>query len=218
MDRRKGQNLVEYALMLGLVVGLGFGFYTGGAGGQARESIRSVFSHADTLLSEAADRGRFSPLSPGEVIHKLREGRFSGLSKELMRKCYNRSKPLCIPSYSEEGRKIADDLGIRIPHGDAWFVHIYYAGTFEATYYSAEANQGMTYEALREDYFKRPGRYYRPEYSPSERYPHKVVITDGIFYPKEISERHEDHWVDFGRREGRVSTERANKGDISIFL
>lgn len=218
MDRRKGQNLVEYALMLGLVVGLGFGFYTGGAGGQTGESIRSVLSHADTLLSEAADRGRFSPLSPVEVIHKLREGRFSRLSEELMRKCYDRSKPLCIPSYSEGGRKIAEDLGIRIPHGDAWFVHIYYAGTFEAAYYSAEANQGMTYEALREDYFKRPGKYYRPEYSPSERYPHKVVITDGIFYPKEISERHEDHWVDFGRREGRVSTERANKGDISIFL
>ena len=132
MDRRKGQHLVEYALMLGLVVGLGFGFYTGGAGGQAGESIRSVFSHADTLLSEAADRGRFSPLSPGEVIHKLREGRLSRLSEELMRKCYNRSKPLCIPSYSEGGRKIAEDLGIRIPHGDAWFVHIYYAGTLEA--------------------------------------------------------------------------------------
>lgn len=218
MDRRKGQNLVEYALMLGLVVGLGFGFYTGGAGGQTGESIRSVFSHADTLLSEAADWGRSSPLSPEEVIHKLREGRFSGLSKELMRKCYNPSKPLCIPSYSEGGRKIAEDLGIRIPHGDAWFVHIYYAGTFEAAYYSAEDNQGMTYEALREDYFKRPDRYYRPGYSLNERYPHKVVITDGIFYPKEISERHEDHWVDFGRREGRVSTERANKGDISIFL
>ena len=122
MDRRKGQNLVEYALMLGLVVGLGFGFYTGGAGGQTGESIRSVFSHADTLLSEAADRGRFSPLSPVEVVHKLREGRFSRLSKELMRKCYNPSKPLCIPSYSEGGRKIAEDLGIRIPHGYAILV------------------------------------------------------------------------------------------------
>ncbi len=49
MRKQKGQNLIEYALMLALVVGIGSFIYTQGYG----DNISAVFNHAGNLLEEA---------------------------------------------------------------------------------------------------------------------------------------------------------------------
>lgn len=48
MWKKKGQNIIEYALMLALVVGIGSFIYTQGYG----DNISSVFNHAGNLLEE----------------------------------------------------------------------------------------------------------------------------------------------------------------------
>lgn len=49
MWKEKGQNIIEYALMLALVVGIGSFIYTQGYG----DNISAVFNHAGNLLEEA---------------------------------------------------------------------------------------------------------------------------------------------------------------------
>ncbi len=49
MRKQKGQDLIEYALMLALVVGIGSFIYTQGYG----DNISAVFNHAGNLLEEA---------------------------------------------------------------------------------------------------------------------------------------------------------------------
>ncbi len=49
MWKEKGQNIIEYALMLALVVGIGSFIYTQGYG----DHISAVFNHAGNLLEEA---------------------------------------------------------------------------------------------------------------------------------------------------------------------
>nr|WP_302684326.1 hypothetical protein [uncultured Dialister sp.] len=48
MWKEKGQNIIEYALMLALVVGIGGFIYTQGYG----DNISAVFNHAGSLLEE----------------------------------------------------------------------------------------------------------------------------------------------------------------------
>lgn len=48
MWKEKGQNIIEYALMLALVVGIGSFIYTQGYG----DNISAVFDHAGNLLEE----------------------------------------------------------------------------------------------------------------------------------------------------------------------
>lgn len=48
MRKEKGQNIIEYALMLALVVGIGSFIYTQGYG----DNISAVFDHAGNLLEE----------------------------------------------------------------------------------------------------------------------------------------------------------------------
>lgn len=65
----KGQNMVEYALMLAIVVGIGWGIYdqAGLAG-----SIKGVFTDAESLL-EHASKGEKSAFNIQPSIDKLKE-------------------------------------------------------------------------------------------------------------------------------------------------
>lgn len=65
----KGQNMVEYALMLAIVVGIGWGIYdqAGLAG-----SIKEVFTDAQTLL-EHASKGEKAAFNIQPSIDKLKE-------------------------------------------------------------------------------------------------------------------------------------------------
>lgn len=67
--RAKGQNMVEYALMLAIVVGIGWGIYdqAGLAG-----SIKGVFTDAESLL-EHASKGEKAAFDIQPSIAKLKE-------------------------------------------------------------------------------------------------------------------------------------------------
>lgn len=49
----KGQDMVEYALMLAIIVGIGWLIYNQT---QIQNSINEVFTNADSLMSEASQK------------------------------------------------------------------------------------------------------------------------------------------------------------------
>ena len=55
-NSQKGQGLVEYALMLAIIIGIGWGIYsqTGVA-----DSIKNVFGNASSLMETAKNTGTF---------------------------------------------------------------------------------------------------------------------------------------------------------------
>lgn len=65
---QKGQDLVEYALMLAIIIGIGWGIYsqTGVA-----DSIKNVFGNASSLMETAKKQG--VNLNWGEIFRRLRE-------------------------------------------------------------------------------------------------------------------------------------------------
>lgn len=67
-NSQKGQDLVEYALMLAIVIGIGWGIYsqTGVA-----DSIKNVFGNASSLMETAKKQG--VNLNWDEILKRLRE-------------------------------------------------------------------------------------------------------------------------------------------------
>ena len=65
---QKGQDLVEYALMLAIIIGIGWGIYsqTGVA-----DSIKNVFGNASSLMEKAKKQG--VNLNWDEIFQRLRE-------------------------------------------------------------------------------------------------------------------------------------------------
>lgn len=67
-NSQKGQDLVEYALMLAIIIGIGWGIYsqTGVA-----DSIKNVFGNASSLMETAKKQG----VNPNwdEILKRLRE-------------------------------------------------------------------------------------------------------------------------------------------------
>lgn len=70
---QKGQDLVEYALMLAIVVGIGWGIYsqTGVA-----DSIKNVFGNASSLMEMTKKQG--VNLNWDEILNRLREVQSNG--------------------------------------------------------------------------------------------------------------------------------------------
>lgn len=148
MWKQKGQGIVEYALILAFVVGIGGVLF---ANGNLANSIRSVFSNVNIQLNAAT--------TAQDIIERLRQGRFEGLADELQGKP---SSTLEITSDSAEGEALAKKLNIQAKPGDAWFVRIFNNGHTVLTYYSADANGGKTYDTLKNDYATNPSKYYMP--------------------------------------------------------
>ena len=67
-NSQKGQDLVEYALMLAIIIGIGWGIYsqTGVA-----DSIKNVFGNASSLMEKAKKQG--VNLNWDEIFQRLRE-------------------------------------------------------------------------------------------------------------------------------------------------
>ena len=145
MWKKKGQGIVEYALILAFVVGVGGVLYSNTSGSLVN-SIRSVFSSVNTTINPAT--------SAQDIIERLRQGRYDGLAKDELK--WDKNKTLIITSDSAEGQALAQKLNIQPQSGDAWFARIQTDGTTVFSYYSAAANGGMTYDTLKAEYQNHP--------------------------------------------------------------
>lgn len=143
MRKQKGQGIIEYALILAFVVGIGGVLF---ANGNLADSIRSVFSNVNIQLSAAT--------TAQDIIERLRQGRYDGLAKDELKR--DKNKTLIITSDSAEGQALAQKLNIQPQSGDAWFARIQTDGTTVFSYYSAAANGGMTYDTLKAEYQNHP--------------------------------------------------------------
>lgn len=143
MWKKKGQGIVEYALILAFVLGIGGVLF---ANGNLADSIRSVFSNVNIQLDPAT--------TPQDIIERLRQGRYDGLAKDELKR--DKNKTLIITSDSAEGQALAQKLNIQPQSGDAWFARIQTDGTTVFSYYSAAANGGMTYDTLKAEYQNHP--------------------------------------------------------------
>lgn len=171
MWKQKGQGIVEYALILAFVVGVGGVLYSNTSGSFVN-SIRSVFSNVNTMIDPAT--------TAKDIIERLREGRY-GQYKELAKELKdNPSSHMTIASDSAAGQELARKLNIQTPEGDGWFVDLFKDGTYVITYYAADANK-LTYSALKEDYKNNTLQYYNPKNDIYNRYPTKVTIYEGEY-------------------------------------
>lgn len=171
MWKQKGQGIVEYALILAFVVGVGGVLYSNTSGSLVN-SIRSVFSNVNTMIDPAT--------TAKDIIKRLREGRY-GQYKELAKELRdNPSSRMTIASDSAAGQELARKLNIQTPEGDGWFVHLHTNGMYVITYYAADANK-LTYSALKEDYKNNTSQYYNPKNDKYNRYPTKVTIYEGLY-------------------------------------
>ncbi|WP_273187328.1 Flp family type IVb pilin [Dialister succinatiphilus] len=156
MRKEKGQDIIEYALMLAVVVGIGFGIYSYGGRGIAN-SISNVFNNAGSLLDSASLP---AASSPEDIIKRLGDGRYQGLADIL------KGKPASVVDIafdSEEGQALAQKLNIQTPEGDGWYARVNTNGFFVVTYYSAAANNWVTFKQLRDNYKSNPAKYGKDE-------------------------------------------------------
>lgn len=151
MRKEKGQDIIEYALMLAVVVGIGFGIYSYGGQGIAN-SISNVFNNAGSLLDSASLP---AASSPEDIIKRLEDGRQQGL--DILPK--KPASDVDIAFDSAEGKELSRKLNIQTPEGDGWYARVYTNGFFVVTYYSAAANNWVTFKQLRDNYKSNPDKY-----------------------------------------------------------
>lgn len=116
--REKGQDLIEYALLLAIIVGIGFLMYD-----QSRmsDSIRTVFNNAGTLMENAAGnnnpQNEDKPQSIPDIIGKAVGDRNAGLGSLL-----DKGSTYYVYSGTDEGTQLAEALNIPFHQGDIWSV------------------------------------------------------------------------------------------------
>lgn len=76
MKKQKGQDLIEYAFLLALIVAVGAGIYSAGM----THSISNVFAQAGSLLGDASKKQLSAVSSYDDIIKRLGEGRYQGLA------------------------------------------------------------------------------------------------------------------------------------------
>lgn len=163
MRKEKGQDIIEYALMLAVVVGIGFGIYSYGGQGIAN-SISNVFNNAGSLLNSASVP---AASSPEDIIKRLFDERYGGSSDILEKPARGEVKDIAFDS--KEGQELARKLNIQTKEGDGWYVRIFSPGTTTVTYYSASDNGGVTFKQLKN---AKPG---------DKEYLTKINIHEGIY-------------------------------------
>lgn len=179
MKKQKGQDIIEYALMLAVVVGIGFGLYTHVGIG---DHISTVFNNAGNLLEEVGKGKQTTFDSPDDVIKRLGEGRYQGLADLL--KENPTGKALDISSNSAQGQELARKLNIQTKEGDGWYARVNTNGFFVASYYSAADNHGVTFTQLQSDYANNPDKYGKDS---KGLYKTTIKINEGYYYPNGTS-------------------------------
>ncbi|WP_288274596.1 Flp family type IVb pilin [uncultured Acidaminococcus sp.] len=116
MRQQKGQDIIEYALMLAIIVGIGGWIYNAGANGGLAGSINSVFNNASALLDEASKEKLPAASTAKDIIERLRQGRYDGLADVLQGKP---SSTLVISSDSAAGQDLARKLNIQTKEGQS---------------------------------------------------------------------------------------------------
>ncbi len=172
MRKEKGQDIIEYALMLAVVVGIGFGIYSYGGQGIAN-SISSVFNNAGSLLDSASLP---AASSPEDIMKRLVDGRYQKLADMLQGKPKTGTD---IPWNSAAGQELARKLNIQMKDGDGWYARIISNGQFVVSYYSADLNNGMTISQLQSDYKDHPDKYAVDDNT--GQYKTTVKIYDGVY-------------------------------------
>lgn len=183
MRKEKGQDIIEYALMLAVVVGIGFGIYSYGGQGIVN-SISSVFNHAGSLLDSASLP---AASSPEDIIKRLGDGRYQGLADILKE---TPASKVDIASNSVEGKALAQKLNIQTKEGDGWYARVNTDGYFVVSYYSAADNKGVTFDQLQSDYNNTPDNNKSDKYGKDStgRYKIRIKIDEGYYYPNGTSE------------------------------
>ncbi len=177
MKKQGGQGIVEYALILAMVAGIGICLYSSNGQGGLAESIRSVFNQTAELLGKES---LSVAQSSSEIIERLHDGRFGKLT-DLLGDPQQKGQEIEISSDSEKGREIARKLNIQTKDGDGWYVKIHPDGQYVVTYYSAADNHNMTFDQLKSDYASNPGTYYNPNGEKTFKYPTKIKVDEGIY-------------------------------------
>lgn len=182
MRKEKGQDIIEYALMLAMVVGIGFGIYSYGGQGIAN-SISSVFNHAGSLLDSASLP---AASSPEDIIKRLGDGRYQGLADILQG---NPASKVDIASNSVEGKALAQKLNIQTKEGDGWYARVNTDGFFIVSYYSAAAkgNDGVTFDQRQIDYDNTPNKSDKYGKDSKGFYKTRITIDEGYYYPNGTS-------------------------------
>lgn len=116
--REKGQDLIEYALLLAIIAGIGFLIYQQSFLG---DSIRTVFNNAGNLMENAGSKDSAKedepPLSIPDLVGKaIAEGN-SGLGALL-----NTGSTHYIYSGTAEGNQVAQALNVPFHEGDIWSI------------------------------------------------------------------------------------------------
>lgn len=178
MRKEKGQDIIEYALMLAMVVGIGFGIYSYGGSGIGN-SISTVFNNAGNLLDKVA-----LPVvsSSDDIIKRLGDGRYKNLVDILHED--PTGSALDIASNSPEGQALEQKLNIQTPEGDGWYARVNTNGFFVVSYYSAADNGGVTFDQLQSDYAAHPGKYGKDS---TGQYQNTIKINEGYYYPNGTS-------------------------------
>lgn len=169
MRKEKGQDIIEYALMLAVVVGIGFGIYSYGGQGIVN-SISSVFNNAGSLLDSASLP---AASSPEDIIKRLEDGRQQGL--DILPK--KPASDVDIAFDSDEGKELSRKLNIQMKDGDGWYARIISDGTFVVSYYSADLNK-MTISQLQSDYASNPDKYGKDS---KGYYKTRITINEGLY-------------------------------------
>lgn len=180
MRKEKGQDIIEYALMLAVVVGIGFGIYSYGGQGIAN-SISNVFNNAGSLLDSASVP---AASSPEDIIKRLGDGRYQKLADMLQGKP-DTGTMTDISWDSAAGQELARKLNIQMKDGDGWYARIISDGTFVVSYYSADLNDGVTISQRQSDYKNHPDKYAVDD--STGLYKTWITINEGYYYPNGTS-------------------------------
>lgn len=189
MRKEKGQDIIEYALMLAMVVGIGFGIYSYGGQGIVN-SISNVFNNAGSLLDSASVP---AASSPEDIIKRLGDGRYQKLADMLQGKP-DTGTMTDISWDSAAGQELARKLNIQMKDGDGWYARIISDGTFVVSYYSADLNNGVTISQRQSDYDNTPDNNKSDKYGKDStgRYKIRIKIDEGYYYPNGTSTLYPD--------------------------